>query len=60
MGSRKFNRSGLVLAITAALAGASFLPVMAQEPVQDQTRENAAAAGTQDETPTTLSAITVT
>jgi len=53
MGSCKLNRSGLVLAITAALAGACLMPVHAQE--------NAAAAGAQDEdAPTTLSAITVT
>ncbi|MDQ3289194.1 MAG: TonB-dependent receptor [Pseudomonadota bacterium] len=60
MGSRKFNRNGLVLAITAALAGASFMPAMAQETAQEQTQESAAAAGAQDEAPTTLSAITVT
>jgi len=53
MGSCKLNRSGLVLAITAALAGASLMPVHAQE--------NAAAAGAQEEdAPVTLSAITVT
>ncbi|MDQ3511003.1 MAG: TonB-dependent receptor [Pseudomonadota bacterium] len=51
MGSRKYNRNGLVLAVTAALASASFMPVMAQD---------AAAAGAQEETPTTLSAIVVT
>ncbi len=51
MGSRKYNRNGLVLAVTAALASASFMPVMAQD---------AAATGAQEEAPTTLSAITVT
>ena len=51
MGSCKLNRSGLVLAITAALAAASLMPVQAQE---------TAPAADAEDTPTTLSAITVT